>query len=114
MERRKALATAASVSAVALAATIALGANVGLFGLTSDGKSPGSFELVDSKSSEPIVRTEIVDVPVTAPGSGGSTSGPNGTPSVSPTASQPTPTAGTTARADDDSHGSQPEHDEDD
>ena len=120
MERRKALATAASVSAVALAATIALGANVGLFGLTSDGKSPGSFELVDSKSSEPIVRTEIVDVPVTAPGSGGSTSGPNGTPSVSATGAQPTPTVGTAPHADDDhgsdddSHDEEPEHDEDD
>ena len=123
MERRKALATAASVSAVALAATIALGANVGLFGLTTHDNGPGSFKLVDSKTTKPIVRTEIVDVPITTPGPAGSTGGSSDgstTPSVSNDDTRPAPTVDTAPRADDDhesdgdSHGSEPEHDEDD
>ncbi len=129
MERRKALATAASISAVALAATVALGANVGLFGLTNSDNGPGSFQLVDSKTSEPIVRTEIVDVPVTTPGSGGSTNDSTSgstTPSVSDDGTQVSPTVGTTPHDDDDhaseddhgseddSHDSAPERDEDD
>ena len=117
MERRKALATAASVSAIALTATIALGANVGLFGLTSRDSGPGTFQLVDSKTPKPDVRTEIVDVPVTTPDSGGSAT--NG-PSVSNDGTSPTPTVATAPRSDDDhgvdddSHEFESEHDEDD
>lgn len=126
MERRKALATAASVSAVALAATLALGANVGLFGLTSSDNGPGSFELVDSKTSEPIVRTEIVDVPITTQGSGGSTGDPttsSTTPSASTDGTSPSTTVATSPHdddhdhdheAEDDSQESEPTHDEDD
>ena len=122
MERRKALATAASVSAVALAATIALGANVGLFGLTTHDNGPGSFKLIDAKSSQPVVRTEVIDIPVPTDGSGGSTGGTSGgstTPSVSDDGAKSTPTTGTSPRIDDDhgsddSHSSEPKHDEDD
>ena len=127
MERKKALATAASVSAIALAATIALGANVGLFGLTATDNGPGSFQLVDSKTNKPVVRTEIVDIPVPTPDSGGSTSGSTSdstsnprTPSVSQDGTSAPSAVGTTPHADDDheseddSHGSEPEHDEDD
>lgn len=124
MERKKALATAASVSAVALAATIALGANVGLFGLTTQENGPGSFQLVDSKTTKPVVRTEIVDVPVTTPGSDGSANGSTTrptTPSVS-SGGTATPTVGTTPhtddddghQADDDSHDSEREHEDED
>lgn len=128
MERRKALATAASVSAVALAATIALGANVGLFGLTTQDNGPGSFQLVDSKSTKPVVRTEIVDIPVTTPDPAGQTTTRPTTPSVS-NGGTAGPTVGTTPRADDvddhkvddddhevddDSHDSEREHDDED
>lgn len=66
MERHKAFATAGAVSVTALAAVVALGANVGLFGLTGPNDGPGRFKLVDSaqQSPAPVVRTEIVDVPV--------------------------------------------------
>lgn len=66
MERRKALATAAAITATALAATIALGTNAGLFGLANDPGGPGTFEPV-GEPSPPVVateRTEVIDVPV--------------------------------------------------
>ena len=118
MQRKKALATAASVSAVALAATIALGANVGLFGLTNGDHGPGTFKLVDATTSKPAVRTEIVDVPVSAPsGSDGSTED-SSDPSVSNTSDQETPTVANTPRVDDDrsvgDDSREPSHDEDD
>jgi hypothetical protein len=66
MERRKAFATAGAVTMTALAAVVALGANVGIFGLTGADDGPGQFKLVGStrQSSAPRVRTEVVDVPV--------------------------------------------------
>ena len=86
MERRKAFATAGAVTMTALAAVVALGANVGIFGLTGTDDGPGQFKLVGSsrQGSAPGVRTEVVDVPVPValPGgppagssSGGSSSG---------------------------------------
>jgi len=66
MERRKAFATAGAVTMTALAAVVALGANVGIFGLTGTDDGPGQFKLVGSsrQGSAPGVRTEVVDVPV--------------------------------------------------
>ena len=86
MERRKAFATAGAVTMTALAAVVALGANVGIFGLTGTDDGPGQFKLVGSsrQGTAPGVRTEVVDVPVPValPGgpqagssSGGSSSG---------------------------------------
>jgi len=55
----------------ALALVMALGANMGLFGLTRHDDGPGQFKLVDNtqQSPSPSVRTEIVDAPVPAPAS---------------------------------------------
>ena len=66
MERRKAFATAGAVTMTALAAVVALGANVGIFGLTGTDDGPGQFKLVGSsrQGTAPGVRTEVVDVPV--------------------------------------------------
>ena len=79
MERRKAFATAGAVSVTALAAVMALGANMGLFGLARSDAGPGQFKLVDNtEQTKPAVHTEIVDVPVPAadptqaPAAGGS------------------------------------------
>jgi hypothetical protein len=73
MERRKAFATAGAVSVTALVAVVALGANVGLFGLTGPTDGPGQFKLVGStqQSSTPQVGTDVVGgpVPVAVPGS---------------------------------------------
>ena len=74
MQRRKALAAAGAITATATAAVIALGANLGLFGLTGDQSGPGSFKLVDQAT--PV--TQVVDIPVpvtSAPGTGSSPSG---------------------------------------
>lgn len=77
MQRRKALATAGAISATALAATIALGANLGLFGLATASGGPGTVEPVSPKV--PTTRTEVIDVPVpVAVGSGGGASGAPG------------------------------------
>jgi hypothetical protein len=77
MQRRKALATAGAISATALAATIALGANLGLFGLATASGGPGTVEPVSPKV--PTTRTEVIDVPVpVAVGSGGGASGTPG------------------------------------
>jgi hypothetical protein len=59
MERRKAVATAGAVTAMGIAAVIALGANLGLFGLTGHESGPGHFKLVDSKPTPQI--TQVVD-----------------------------------------------------
>ena len=49
---------------IALAAVVALGANVGLFGLTGNNDGPGQFKLVDNaRQVSPSVHTEVVDVP---------------------------------------------------
>ena len=81
MQRRKALATAGGITVTALAATIALGANLGLFGLTNDQSGPGDFAPVSSAT-----RTEVVDVPVPV------------------TASTPRPAAGAEPRPAGESH----------
>ncbi len=98
MERRKAFATAGAVSVTALAAVMALGANMGLFGLTRSDAGPGQFKLVDkTEQTKPAVHTEIVDVPVPAadpapaPAAGGSGASRSTTPaprtSVAPSGS---------------------------
>lgn len=95
MERRKAFATAGAVSITAVAAVVALGANMGLFGLTRHDDGPGQFKLVDNTAqSRPVVRTEVVDVPVPVPSapSGASSSRP-----TAPTASTGRPVAPTAA-----------------
>jgi hypothetical protein len=89
MERRKAFATAGAVSVTALAAVVALGANMGLFGLAREG-GPGHFKLVDNTQQQADVRTEVVDVPVPAPE-------PAPTPGSGGAARSSTPTAGAPA-----------------
>ena len=82
MERRKAFATAGAVSVTAIVVVVALGANVGLFGLTRHDDGPGQFKIVGSthQGPEADVRTGGVDAP--APGvapagsSGAGSSGP--------------------------------------
>jgi hypothetical protein len=70
MQKRKALAAAGAVTMTALAATVALGTNMGLFGLTNDPVGPGSFGPVGEAKATPTApvvateRTEVVDVPV--------------------------------------------------
>ena len=72
MDRRKAFATAGALSATALPATIALGANVGLFGLSQHDSGPGNFKVVDAgQTPNPLARVEIVDVPVPSNGDAG-------------------------------------------
>jgi hypothetical protein len=61
MDRRKALATAGAVTVTGLAAALALGANLGLFGLATARTGPGDFAPVGAASS---TRTEVVEVPV--------------------------------------------------
>jgi len=82
MERRKAFATAGAVSVTALAAVMALGANMGLFGLARSDAGPGQFKLVDNtEQTKPAVHTEVVDVPVPvadpAPAPAAARSGPS-------------------------------------
>ena len=77
MQRRKALATAGAISVTALAATIALGANLGLFGLTDNSSGPGNFAPVGAHHAS-VTRTEVVDVPALtgdSPTSGASATG---------------------------------------
>lgn len=67
MARRTALAAAGALSAAAIAAAVAVGANFGLFGLTRDGAGPGRFNVVDaartsSTTSGPPAST-VVPVP---------------------------------------------------
>jgi hypothetical protein len=62
MQRRKALATAGAISVTALAATIALGANLGLFGLTDDHGGPGNFAPVGAARHGPVGTTEVADL----------------------------------------------------
>jgi len=111
MQRRKAFATAGAVSVTALALVVALGANVGLFGLTRHDDGPGRFNLVSSTQSRgPNVRTEIVDVPVpAAPAPGGGSSSGRSSSSASPSAVAP---AGTSAPSATSSSGGQPTSDD--
>ena len=113
MQRRKAFATAGAVSVTALALVVALGANVGLFGLTRHDDGPGRFKLVGSTQSRgPNVRTEIVDVPVpAAPAPGGGSSSGRSSSSASPSASAVAP-AGTSAPSATSSSGGQPTSDD--
>jgi len=81
MERRTALATAGAITATVMTAAIALGANMGLFGLASADEGPGHLRLVDTPSSK-LAHTEVVDVPVpvSVPASGTPASGSGGAP----------------------------------
>lgn len=83
MERKKAFAAAGAVSATALMGVMAVGANIGLFGLTSRTDGPGEFQIVDA--------SEVV-VPDTSPAAGvsGGASEPGGS-SLSPTTSKASP-----------------------
>jgi hypothetical protein len=92
VERRKAFATAGAVSITAVAVVVALGANMGLFGLTRHDDGPGQFKLVDNTAqSRPVVRTEVVDVPVPVPSEPSTAS--------SPRSKAPTAGTGTSATA---------------
>lgn len=51
MDRRKAIATAGAATAVAVTAVIAVGANVGIFGLTQQDTKVGRFPLVDATTA---------------------------------------------------------------
>jgi len=71
MHRRDAFATAGAITAVAAAAVIGFGTNVGLFGLTGANTGPGGFPLVgEAKASAtpaPIADVQVVDLPVATP-----------------------------------------------
>jgi hypothetical protein len=54
MQRRKAIASAGAVTAIATAAVIALGANFGIFGLTQEDSNVGKFPAVGATSSSPV------------------------------------------------------------
>ena len=103
MERRKAFATAGAVSVTAIVVVVALGANVGLFGLTRHDDGPGQFKLVGSthETSASDVRTGGVDAPapdapapgVPTAGSSGAGSSGAGSPSGSGASVAPAPVA---------------------
>ncbi|MGZ4800924.1 MAG: hypothetical protein ACXVL8_20165 [Acidimicrobiia bacterium] len=142
MDRRKALATVGAISLTASAAVVALGSNMGLFGLTETSSRVGRLSPIDS--AQPA-RTETnviyVDDPVPAAASGSTagtgTSSGDGTSSkgersrgggdqVAPTSSTPgaSPTTATATAGSDDDHSTSddptgtgsttPGHDEDD
>ena len=97
MERRKAFATAGAVSVTAIVVVVALGANVGLFGLTRHDDGPGQFKIVGSthQGPEADVRTGGVDAP--APGvapAGSSGPGSSAGPGASVAPSPAVPSAG--------------------
>lgn len=108
MERRTALATAGAITATVLTAAIALGANLGLFGLANAQEGPGHLKLVDTPKSR-LAHTEVVDVPVpvAAPSSGAGSSsgsaGSSGAPAASgsPAYSAPASTSSSPAYDDD-------------
>lgn len=81
MQRRKALAAAGAITVTATAAVIALGANLGLFGLTGDQSGPGTFKLVDQVGTP---ATQVVDIPVPVGSGSGTGSSPSGAPSTIP------------------------------
>jgi hypothetical protein len=56
MERRKAIASAGAATAVAVTAVIAVGANVGIFGLTRQDSKVGRFPLVDTTTTTVVGR----------------------------------------------------------
>ena len=140
MDRRKALATVGAISLTASAAVVALGSNMGLFGLTETSSRVGKLSPIDSAQPARTETTVIyVDDPVPAAGSGstagtGSSSGDGassrgersrgGEDQVAPTSSTPgaSPTATTAGRDDDHSTSDDPTatgsttpgHDEDD
>jgi hypothetical protein len=91
MQRRKMFATAGVVSATAVAAAVALGANFGLFGLTGTNGGPGHFKLVDAKPKTPAEVTLVVDVPVPVTAAPPPTEGVVTTPRPAVTAASPTP-----------------------
>lgn len=100
MDRRKKLATAGAVSLTATAAVLALGASVGLFGLTDDSPRVGKLSPIDStqttSSTTPDdVRTVIVDDTPTSTASGTS---PATTPN---TLGNPATTSNTVPQVDD-------------
>jgi hypothetical protein len=92
------MATAGAVTATALAATIALGANLGLFGLASAENGPGNLSVVDKTKA---VRTEVIDIPV-----------PVTTPSTAPSRSSRTVPATPTVSAPSRSHDDESDDDE--
>ena len=51
MDRRKATATAGAATAIAVTAVIAVGANVGIFGLTQQDTKVGRLPLVDATTA---------------------------------------------------------------
>jgi hypothetical protein len=59
MQRRKALATAGAITLTAATATLALGANLGLFGLGTPDTGVGNFVPVDA--TEPVTSTPSFD-----------------------------------------------------
>ena len=71
MHRRDAFATAGAITAVAAAAVIGFGTNVGLFGLTNASTGPGGFPLVaeaqESTTPTPVADVQAVDLPVATP-----------------------------------------------
>jgi hypothetical protein len=115
MNRRKLLATTGAVSLTAAAAVVAMGANIGLFGLTDTGTDVGRFQPVTATSSTTtpptVLYLDVQDPPAATPGvAGGSADGPANGSSRSgadpaPSASTPPPTsASPDHEGDDDSY----------
>ena len=109
MQRRKAFAAAGAVSATALVGVLALGANIGLFGLTSRTDGPGEFQIVEA--------SEVV--PVTEAGTSGSSVPPVTKPRTAPIASTTAPTPSTapvvrtpTSTLSQAEHEDEPEHEQ--
>jgi len=107
MQRRKALAAAGAITATATAAVIALGANLGLFGLTGDQSGPGSFKLVDQAT--PV--TQVVDIPVPVTAASGTGSSPSGK-SYAPQPTAPTVAPSSPSYSSDDDYGHEDEHED--
>jgi hypothetical protein len=63
MQRRKAIATAGAVTLTAIGGVLALGANLGLFGLTQDDSKVGDFPSIDpaaaTSPAPPSTRAQV-------------------------------------------------------
>jgi hypothetical protein len=111
MNRRKLLATTGAVSLTAAAAVVAIGANIGLFGLTDTGTDVGTFQPVTATSSTTapptVLYLDVQDPPTAAPGVPASGGAPVNGPSdddatPTPSSTTPRPTSADPEHEDDD------------
>ena len=111
MNRRKLLATTGAVSLTAAAAVVAIGANIGLFGLTDTGTDVGRFQPVTATSSTTapptVLYLDVQDPPAATPGVTGSAGEPGNEQAdddaaPTPSVSTPRPTSADPDHEDDD------------